>query len=202
VRLSTISVALVATALAACAASPAASASPLTGDPARYLLNIDQLVSPDFGVAQETHAVNASTLAEGDAATLQRLQSDGLQAAASIDYFRQVALALANGPVEVTSTVERFASVTGATDFYTADVARRDASPGETPLSAGSLGDAAHADSLVRPTTNGIPAVQVTIEWRVANLVNVLIVRGRYGGTRLDDALLLAHRQAVSETTG
>ena len=31
------------------------------------------------------------------------------------------------------------------------------------------------------------------------NLIDVLVVRGRDGGTRLDDALLLAHRQTVTE---
>ena len=62
-------------------------------------------------------------------------------------------------------------------------------------MSAGPLGDEAHADSLVMTAPDGVQAVQVTLEWRVANLVVVLIARGRYGGTRLDDALVLAHRQ-------
>jgi len=35
--------------------------------------------------------------------------------------------------------------------------------------------------------------------WRVANLVNIIIARGRYGGTRLDDALVLAGVQTQNE---
>jgi hypothetical protein len=41
--------------------------------------------------------------------------------------------------------------------------------------------------------------VQITLEWRVANIINVLVVRGRYGGTRLDDALTLAQRVTPAE---
>jgi hypothetical protein len=44
-----------------------------------------------------------------------------------------------------------------------------------------------------------VTAVEITVEWRVNNLLDILVVRGRYGGTRLDDALLLAHRQTVPE---
>jgi hypothetical protein len=35
--------------------------------------------------------------------------------------------------------------------------------------------------------------------WRVANLVNLIVARGRYGGTRLDDALVLAGVQTQNE---
>jgi len=36
--------------------------------------------------------------------------------------------------------------------------------------------------------------------WRVGNLVNVIVSRGRYGGTRLDDALILAGLQTQNES--
>ena len=56
------------------------------------------------------------------------------------------------------------------------------------------------ATSLVRTTAGGLPAVQITVVWRVDNVVNVIIARGRYGGTRLDDALVLAGVQTQNET--
>jgi hypothetical protein len=39
-----------------------------------------------------------------------------------------------------------------------------------------------------------------SVSWRVGNLVNIIVARGRYGGTRLNDVLVLATRQTVDET--
>ena len=52
---------------------------------------------------------------------------------------------------------------------------------------------------MVKTTPAGFPAVEITIEWRIGNLVNIIVARGRYGGTRLDDALVLAARQTANE---
>jgi hypothetical protein len=77
---------------------------------------------------------------------------------------------------------------------FAADAHRLDTADGAAAVSTGPLGDEAHADSIVRSTPGGLQAVQITLEWRNSNVLNLLVVRGRYGGTRLDDALVLAHR--------
>ena len=94
----------------------------------------------------------------------------------------------------------QFASVAGATSAYGAGIRRLNAMPGATPTSTGPLGDEAHAISVVKTTTGGLSAVEITLEWRVGNIVNIIITRGRYGGTRLDDALVLANLQTANET--
>jgi hypothetical protein len=201
---------LVVVAASACGSSPPASL--LGRDPARYLLQLDDLVSPDFHIYSAAHSIDATAIATpgtgpsptADAAVLRRLQRNGLQAAATARYSRLVNFdtrdfATSDGPLDVSSTVERFASSDGAAAVYTADIHARDAS-GENPASTGPIGDAAHADTVVRDTAGGAQAVQITVEWRVANLVNVLVVRGRYGGARLADALTLAHRQTSHES--
>jgi len=71
-----------------------------------------------------------------------------------------------------------------------------DAVPSMVPASAGVLGDEAHADQLMSVSPQGVQLVEVTLTWRVDNLVAQLVVRGRDGGTGLSDALILAHAQA------
>ena len=205
--------ALAAAALSACGSGTQAGV--LTGDPSRYLLTLDQLVSPDFHVYTAAHAIDATAIATPassatatsptpDASVLRRLQQSNLRAASTVSFSRLVNFdtrdfATSDGPLFLISTLERFATVAGAVATYRADIKARDAS-GENPLSTGPLGDAAHADSVVRETSGGAQAVQITVEWRFMNLVNVLVVRGRYGGARLLDALTLAHRQAANES--
>ena len=206
-------IALVAAVLGACGSGTQAPV--LEGDPARFLLKLDQLVSPGFHVYAAAHKIDATAIATPaapatgpsptpDSSVLRRLQQGNLQAAGTVSFSRLVNFdtrdfATSDGPLFVNSTLERFATPAGAAATYSADIAARDAS-GENPLSTGPLGDAAHADSVVRETPGGAQAVQITIEWRLANLVNVLVVRGRYGGARLVDALTLAHRQATNES--
>jgi len=185
--------------LAGCDAS-AGTQQTLCRDPSHCLLGLDQLVTPDFTVAEPTHLVDVTTIAADGGATAQQLRRDGFAAAASIRYFRPTDLATANGPIDIISTAETFSSSHGAQQAFRSDIAHLDASSGNVPVSTGSLGDDAHADTLVRTDTTGIQAVQITLEWRVGNVLNVLIVRGRYGGTRLDDALVLAHRVTANET--
>ena len=186
--------------LSACGDSTASAGQPLrTADPAHYLVKLSDLPSPDFTVNTPAHAADAAELAGNNATRAVRLTQDGVQAGAMVRYFRAVDLATANGPIDVVNTIERFATAAGAGAAYHADVQDLDAPTGAAPISTGGLGDEAHAVSLVRAATSGVQAVQITLEWRVANVVNILVLRGRYGGTRLDDALVLAHRITTRE---
>jgi hypothetical protein len=184
-------------ALSGCGSAGAALA---TGNPTGYLITIDQLVAPDFTVSSAATHVDATTLASGDATVAAALGKDGLQTAASVEYQRAADFSTANGPLDVVATAMQFASVAGATSAYSAGVRQLDAMPGATPTSTGPLGDEAHAISVVKTTTGGLSAVEITVEWRVGNIVNILVTRGRYGGTRLDDALVLASLQTANET--
>jgi hypothetical protein len=171
-----------------------------TANPKGYLITIDQLMVPDFTVSSPAASVNAATFAGGDSAYAAALARDGLQSAASVEYQRSDEFATANGPLDVVATVARFTSLSGATGAYTAGVRQLDARAGATPTSTGPLGDQAHAISIVKATTGGLSAVEITLLWRVGNLLNIIIARGRYGGTRLDDALILAAEQTANET--
>ena len=183
--------------LSACGSARVALA---TGNPTRYLITIDQLVAPDFTVSSAATHVDATTLANGDASMTAALDKDGLKTAASVEYQRAADFSTANGPLDVVATAMQFASVAGATSAYSAGVSQIDALPGATPTSTGPLGDEAHAISVVKTTTGGLSAVEITVEWRVGNIVNIIITRGRYGGTRLDDALVLANLQTANES--
>jgi hypothetical protein len=171
-----------------------------TGDPLKYLITIDQLITPDFTVASAAAHVDASTLTGGDSVAAAALRKNGLQSAARVEYQRAADFSTSNGPLDVLATVARFATVAGATSAYGAAVHALDAMPNATPTSTGPLGDEAHAISVVTPTTGGLSAVEITVEWREGNLLNTIITRGRYGGTRLDDALVLTGRQSANET--
>lgn len=177
-----------------------AGVSLATGNPTGYLITIDQLVAPDFTVYSNATHVTANTLANGDAAVAAALGKDGLRTAASVEYQRAADFSTANGPLDVVATAMQYASVAGATSAYSAGIRQLDALPGATPTSTGPLGEEAHAISVVKTTTGGLSAVEITLEWRVGNIVNIIITRGRYGGTRLDDALVLANAQTANET--
>ncbi len=178
----------------------AAAPALLRGEPAAYLLTLDQLVSPDFAVDVAPHQLGVTDIAGTDTAHAQQLGSAGFLAGAGEEFFRATAnLADANGPVQVRDSVEEFSSASGAETAFGADSARLDAVQGATAMSTGALGDQAHATTRTATSAAGAAAVEITVEWRVGNLIDVVIVRGREGGTRLDDALLLAHRQTVGE---
>ena len=181
------------------AACGGASGPRFTADPAHYLLRLDQLESADFSVDRAAAPVPPVTLAGGDQQAASGLTDDGFDAAASMSFARTIDFATSNGPIEVIDTVARFAGDSGAHSWFAADTKRRDSAKGEVPMSTGSLGDEAHADSLVATAPDGLQAVQITLQWRVANVVVLLQVRGRYGGARLEDALVLAHRQTSSQ---
>jgi hypothetical protein len=187
-------------ALVACLAGCTGPSSGLyTGNPIRYLITVDQLVEPNFSVSSTAALVDASALASGDTATAAALSHDGLRSAARVEFQRAEDFSIANGPIDIVATVERFGSDAGASSAYTADVRRLDGASGATPISTGPLGDEAHAISVVKTTSGGLSAVEITIEWRVGNLINIIVARGRYGGTRLDDVLVLANRQTANE---
>lgn len=192
-----VAVALTAIALGA---SGCATSSLSTDDPLRYLITIDQLVAPDFTETSPPAHIDAAALAAGDTSTASALSKDGLQSAARVQYQRAVEFGVSNGPIDVVATVERFGDVSGASSAYGVSVRQVDAIAGAVQTSTGPLGDEAHAVSVVRTTSSGIEAVEITVVWRVGNLVNIVVARGRYGGTRLDDALLLAGLQTKNET--
>jgi hypothetical protein len=188
----------VATIVAGCggAAAPAV----LRGEPSSYLLTIDQMVSPDFTLDTTPHALNPAEIAASGGGAAAQLSAEGFLAGAGEQFFRPTGtLADANGPLEVGDTVEEFSSQAGAAAVYGADVARLNSVPGATAVSTGALGDAAHATTRTATAADGTVAVEFTVEWRVGNLLDALVVRGRNGGTRVDDALLLAHRQTITE---
>ncbi|MDQ6846893.1 MAG: hypothetical protein M3019_04835 [Candidatus Dormibacteraeota bacterium] len=171
--------------VAAC--GQAAAPTVLRGEPSAYLLTIDQMASPDFTLSTPPHSLTAADV-------------PGFLAGAGEEFFRAAgSLAEANGPLQVRDSVEEFASPLGAATAYGADVARLDADAAAKAASTGALGDAAHATTRTATASDGTVVLELTVEWRVDNLVDVLVVRGRNGGTRLDDALLLAHRQTVTE---
>jgi hypothetical protein len=171
-----------------------------TGDPLHDLIGIDQIVVANFVVSAPAAHVDASTLSSGDASEAAALTRDGLRSAARVEYQRNAEFSTSNGPLDIVSTVERFSSVSGATDAYQSLVQWLNTMPGATPASTGPLGNAAHSISIVRTTTGGLQAVEIDVLWRVGNLVNLVIARGRYGGTRLNDALVLAGTQTQNET--
>ena len=183
--------------LAGCG-SPAAAV--LHGSPSGYLLPVDALLAPGFSADVAAHPVSAADIAAAGRGTTAVLTAAGLTGAAAVDFFRPVNdLSTSNGPVQVGDTVEEFGNGEGATASYRADVGRLDAAAATTAVSTGALGDDAHAVVRTNISAAGVTVVEIIVEWRVENVVDILVVRGRDGATRLEDALALAHRQTVIE---
>jgi hypothetical protein len=171
----------------------------LRGAPAGYVLRLDQLPAAGFVADASPHPVDATALA-GAAEVVSALRSAGLSGAASAHYVRAVpVLATANGPLDVVATVAAFSAVSGAHDAMGRLVAQIDGRPGAGVVSAGDLGAESHAVTETATASDGTRVVQVTVIWRVANLVNEMAVRGRLGGTGIGDAVVIAHRQADGE---
>ena len=185
-----------AVALAGCGG---ASGSAPSVNPATLLLTVDQLVAPDFTADVVAHSIGTAVVSALDGASASSLDSNGFRSAAQVDFFRtDNNLAQLDGPVQVQDTTVSFANISGAHAVFSADAARLDATNGATAISTGALGDEAHA-TVRTATIEGVAAVEFTVEWRVGALLNILVVRGRNGGTRLVDALLLAHTQTATE---
>ena len=190
-------VALAALWLAACGT---VTPQPLSGRAADYLLQLYEMQTPDFTVYHPVGAVDAGWLVPGAGSTLQ---TDGLQETAQVQYWRQSlstvsALAISNGPYVVYATVAKFSSESGADDAMKTLVAGLDSRKGALPASTGPLGNQAHAISEISDYQN-VQVIQITVLWRQNNLINSIVVTGRYGGVRLDDALMLAHAQNANE---
>jgi hypothetical protein len=183
--------------LAACSsggARPVATPRFFAAAPTAYLLTLDQLHIGGFTTAERAHALGEQALSAGDAQLDTALRAAGMGGAATVRYFRQVSdLATANGFVDARSTVVSFAAAGPAHRAYLAEVRHTDAVPGILPESTDALGDEAHADQLTENGPGGVTLVEVTLVIRNANLVELLVIRGRQGGTGLADALVLGH---------
>ena len=170
-----------------------------TADPVQYLLKLAQLQSPDFTVKIPPTSQPAAGFASGNPTAQSQLTQAGLTGAASVTFFRTTDFPTSNGPIEVVDSVVRFTGEDGAHEWFVADGDRLNKEQGAEAISTGALGDEVHATTQVATAPDGVPAIQITLEWRVSNIVALLHVRGRYGGARLEDALVLAHRQTASQ---
>ena len=169
----------------------------LGGSPVGYVARLDDMPEPGFAADRAAALASAAEIGGGDAAVAAELKADGMETGAEATYFRPVpALATANGAIEVMTSAVRFGSLAGAARAYAAAVRRRDAVTGALPLSAGAVGDEAHADMLLVRAPQSVQLVQETVTFRVLNVLDTVVVRGRYGGTRLEDALTVARHQA------
>jgi hypothetical protein len=189
--------------MAAC--SGATTSGIYAGPPLNYLLTVDQMESPDFLIQAPARTLNAAQLSSVTGQNAKAMTHNGLLSGASTEYFRDVgALSISNGPVDIVATAETFTGPSQASNQFHADIAARESSSREQPISTGPLGDEAHADTelAVAPDADQTSVIQITLEWRLGNILNVLVVRGRYGGARLTDALQLANKQTENELSG
>jgi hypothetical protein len=163
------------------------------------VLKLDQLPAAGFVADTAPQAVAASMLSS-DTSVVAGLGRDGLQGVATAHYVRpQPELATANGPLDVVATVATFASAAGAHTAMGVLAGAADSRPGAGAVSAGDLGAESHAVTETATAPDGTRVVQVTVIWRVANVLNEMAVRGRLGGTGVGDAVVIAHRQADAE---
>lgn len=175
---------------------------PIPGSATSHLLTVDQLIAPDFVVSAAAHRVAAAAAAQLAGVPLTDLGSAGFQDAGAVQFFRAPArLGQANGPVQLSDTVVVVARASGATALLRQVAEALNGVRGAQAISTGTVGDGAHATTRT-VTWRGVELVEITVAWRVDNLLNLLVVRGRFGGTRPDDAFLLAHRQTTAELAG
>lgn len=175
-------------------ASPSPTPRLFTGGTAGYLLTLDEIRIAGFTVNEPAHTLSLEQVAAGDTQLAVALRAAGMQQASTVRYFRDVPdLATANGFIDVRNTVLRFASAGQAHRGYLAEARHTDAVPHIVPESTDALGDEAHADQFTTTDPSGVQVVEDTVIVRNANLVDILVVRGRLGGTGLSDALLLTH---------
>lgn len=184
---------LVSLVVSACGSAPQSTL--LHADLTTYALHIDDFVTSDFSTYEAVHTLDAKTCATATRMSESQLANDHFDTAVSVHFFRTVsALGTSNGPIDVISTVARFGDITDAQRAFQESADNTDHATGETAISTGRLGDEAHADTKYA-TADGVRVLQVTLLWRVDNIVSWIVLRGRDGGTRLDDALTLAQRQ-------
>jgi hypothetical protein len=164
-----------------------------------YVLKLDQMPAPGFVADMPPRAVDASTIfaSAADVAALRRV---GMSETASARYLRPApVLATANGPLDVVATVITFSGVSGAHRGMATLSAQVDAHPGAAADSAGNLGAESHAVTQTATASDGTVVLEVTVVWRVANVLNEMVIRGRQGGTGVGDAVEVAARQAAGE---
>jgi hypothetical protein len=184
---------------AGCGGTAAPSPSLLSGPPAAYVLRLDQLPAAGFIADTQPQSVDAGALSS-DGAVVSGLRRDGLRGVATAHYLRTVPeLATANGPLDVVATVAAFGTVTGAHTGMGRLATDADGRAGAGVVSAGDLGAESHAVTEAATTPDGTRVVQVTVIWRVANLVDEVAVRGRMGGTGVGDAVVIAARQSADQ---
>lgn len=167
--------------------------------PLSYVLRLDQLPTAGFTAVMPPRVLDVGALS-ADTTVQGAITKDGLSGVAGAEYVNEVpVLATANGPLDVVATVAAFGAAAGAHTAMARLAAALDARSGATGISAGDLGAESHAVTQAATATDGTRVVQVTVLWRVANLVNVMAVRGRAGGTGVGDAIVIATRQAAGE---
>ena len=166
----------------------------------RYLLTLSEMGTADFVVQQPEHAIGPDWLSLTAAGAVR---DAGFQSGVEVDFLRSNAgdLAVVNGPTDVRASVATFGDDDSAQRALVAEATGLLARKGAEEISTGVLGDSAMATSELA-TFQGVDVVQITVVWRSANLVNSIVIHGRYGGARLDDALTLAHRQQENELNG
>jgi hypothetical protein len=180
---------------ASASATPSPSGRVHPGSAVGDLLRLDELTLPGFTVASAPAEVDVAALSAGDSALASALASAGVRSAASARYFRSVpALATAEGPVDVTTTVLACGGPPGAATLLGAFAKHLDGVSGAIPVSTGPLGDGGHAD-VVEAVQDGVTVAQVTLAWRSGDLVSILVVRERNTGSPLADALIVARPQ-------
>ena len=193
--------------LITCGCATENQSASFSGNPSKFLVQLDQLPSPDFTVYQSVKVVNSDWLVP----TLSdKLNQAGFVTATQIWYSRadltqSSVFSVSNGPSDINATVARFGTATGATLALSLLIQALDMRAGAQPISTGALGDGAHAISQIstlQSAVGDIPDVQITVIWRYSNLINSVVIHGRYGGARLDDALAVAHQQAANELSG
>jgi hypothetical protein len=185
-----------------CGSGSTATATPpavLHGAPVSYVLRLEQLPTAGFTAVMTPRVLEASALSS-ESAVASAVEKDGLGGVAGAEYVNEVpVLATANGPLDIVATVASFSAASGAHAAMARLAAALDARSGASAVSAGDLGAESHAVSQAATATDGTPVVQITVLWRVANLVNAMAVRGRVGGTGIGDAVIIANRQAAGE---
>ena len=164
-----------------------------------YVLRLDQMPTSGYTAAATPQAVDPSTIfARG--ADVTALRRGGMGQAAMARYLQPApVLATANGPLDVVATVVAFSGVSGAHQGMQRLTAQVDARPGVGQVSAGDLGSESHATTQTATASDGTVVVEITVLWRVANLLNEMVVRGRQGATGVGDAVIIANRQAAGE---
>lgn len=167
----------------------------LDRDPGSYLVTLDQLPSPDFTIYQAVRQVGAGWLDSGSSSAVRE---DGFTRAAEVEFYRDVAFGTSNGPITVSAAAAAFTTAAGATAAMVRLDAALNARHGAVPVSTGALGNGGDAITL-QGSVDGIGALQITVVWRVDNVVNSVLAEGRLGGLQLDQILPIASTQTANE---